>query len=88
MKKNINKVQISVHKALYKGHSGEKLRPEIYSAQEQLIAWLALNSCHWLRGQQGLGVPSYLGLNWSQEGKVVLLPLASLPVSMHGFLSA
>jgi hypothetical protein len=24
--------------------------------QEQLIAWLALNSCHWLRGQQGLGV--------------------------------
>jgi hypothetical protein len=31
MKKNINKVQISVHKALYKGHLGEKLRPEIYS---------------------------------------------------------
>ncbi len=31
MKKIINKVQISVHKVLYKGHEGEKLRPEIYS---------------------------------------------------------
>jgi hypothetical protein len=28
MKKNINKVQISVHKVLYQGHEGEKLRPE------------------------------------------------------------
>ena len=32
MKKIINKVQIIVHKVLYKGHEGEKLRPEIYSA--------------------------------------------------------
>ncbi len=55
--------------------------------QEQLIAWLALNSCHWLRGQQGLGVPSYLGLNWSQEGKVVLRPSMPVPACMHGFLS-
>ncbi len=31
MKKIINKVQISVHKVLYKGHEGEELRPEIYS---------------------------------------------------------
>jgi hypothetical protein len=33
MRKNINKVQISVLKVLYKGHEGEKLRPEIYSAE-------------------------------------------------------
>jgi hypothetical protein len=33
MRKNINKVQISVHKVLYKGHEGEKLRPEIYSVR-------------------------------------------------------
>jgi hypothetical protein len=41
MKKNINKVQISVHKVLYKGHEGEKLRPEIYSGGlEQCLAVL------------------------------------------------
>jgi hypothetical protein len=36
MKKIINKVQIIVHKVLYKGHEGEKLRPEIYSADTRV----------------------------------------------------